>query len=145
MRDIMCVVSNKTWNQRRIKIIKLLFNITKLISDIRKCLKNGKSLCAILGFLYRNWFSIDLLRRVQLQTLSIIIYVSSIEHRNGGSAGLLSFRPRVLLLLRKNNNSGDASGANKSRAILHNCRRIYCRCNQEMSQLFGSGRANFTL
>lgn len=30
-------------------------------------------------------------------------------------------------------------------AILHNCRRVYRRCNQEMSQLFGSGWANFTL
>lgn len=69
---------------------------------------------------------------------SIIVHVSSIEASR-------SLRPRVLLLLRKNNNSGDASGANKARAILHNCRRVYRRCNQEMSQLFGSGRANFTL
>lgn len=56
-----------------------------------------------------------------------------------------SLRPRVLLLPRKNNNSGDAPGANKGRAILHNCPRVYRRRNQEMSQLFGSGRANFTL
>lgn len=70
------------------------------------------------------------------------LYISSIE----ATEAFGSVHPRVFfLLLRKNNNSGDASGANKGRAILHNCRRIYRRCNQEMSQLFGSGWANFTL
>jgi len=82
-----------------------------------------------------------IVRIINVIFLSIIVYVSSIEAAEISH----SVRLRVLLLLRKNNNSGDASGANKGRAILHNCRRVYRRCNQEMSQLFGSGRANFTL
>ncbi|KAL0111756.1 hypothetical protein PUN28_013148 [Cardiocondyla obscurior] len=77
------------------------------------------------------------------QSTSIFLYTSGYRMRR--KAAPRSVRHPVVLLLRKNNNSGDSSGANKGRAILHNCRRIYRRRNQEMSQLFGSGRANFTL
>lgn len=68
----------------------------------------------------------------------IIVHVSRIEAPR-------SLRPRVLLLLRKNNNSGDASSANKARAILHNCRRVYRRSQSRNESAFWKRPGKFHL